>query len=216
MKKSSNIFLLFLLIGLGAYAVYYKGQWENRILKQVIQRLEADSRAAEVVVANVDKDDQGRETTTIKFIEYSSDGQALEPKFFTFHGNLIQFQSLVIRFDDIKIRKGDALKGKSAYLFWKVFHLAGVETEEFEINPVDEVPSGYQVAGNDNLFEKTLWKQFWDYALDEKEAKSGDIKNAQVEAPGTRFLPGYLYTIKIEHDGGLRIDSVKIPPILQK
>ncbi len=33
------------------------------------------------------------------------------------------------------------------------------------------------------------------------------IKNAQIEAPGTMFVPGNLYTIKIEHDGGLRIEE---------
>jgi hypothetical protein len=33
------------------------------------------------------------------------------------------------------------------------------------------------------------------------------IKNAQIEAPGTKFVPGLIYTIKIEHDGGLRIDA---------
>ena len=48
----------------------------------------------------------------------------------------------------------------------------------------------------------------------EGAAKLG-IKNAQIEAPGTKFLPGYLYTLKIEHDGGLRIDTSTIPPIMR-
>ena len=33
-------------------------------------------------------------------------------------------------------------------------------------------------------------------------------------APGTKFVPGKLYTIKIEHDGGLRIDVSPLPEIL--
>ena len=41
------------------------------------------------------------------------------------------------------------------------------------------------------------------------------IKNAQIEAPGTKFIKGILYTLKIEHDGGLRIDAQPLPKILQ-
>ena len=41
------------------------------------------------------------------------------------------------------------------------------------------------------------------------------IKNAQIEAPGTRFVPGMLYTVKIEHDGGMRIDAQTLPLILK-
>ena len=57
----------------------------------------------------------------------------MEPRYFTFSGNIIQFQSLVIRFDDEFVRKGDPLRGRSAYIFWKVFLLDGKNTQEFEI-----------------------------------------------------------------------------------
>ncbi len=33
--------------------------------------------------------------------------------------------------------------------------------------------------------------------------------------PGSLFLPEYLYTLKIEHDGGLRIDSRLVSNILR-
>ncbi len=41
------------------------------------------------------------------------------------------------------------------------------------------------------------------------------IKNAQIEAPGSMFLPGTIYTLKIEHDGGIRIDAEPVPEILK-
>jgi hypothetical protein len=113
------------------------------------------------------------------------------------------------------IRNADELKGKSVYLFWKVFMLAGKNTEEFEINKINEIPIGYKIKELKDPFERELWQRFWEYALDPETASSGGIKNAQIEAPGTKFLPGYLYTIKIEHDGGLRIDAQKLPAILQ-
>lgn len=189
---------------------------ENAMLKEVINRLEATSRVAQVLVTNVNFDEQSQKTlTTIKFLEFDSRNKPLEPKYFTFTGNIIQFQSLVVRFDDIKIRQADKLRGKSAYLFTKVFLLDGKDTQAFEINKVSEIPSGYRVDKKGSPFEKKIWENFWRYALNPDHAKSMGIKNAQIEAPGTVFVPGMLYTLRIEHDGGLRIDAELLPEILK-
>ena len=192
-------------------------QRENQLLKKVIERLTADSRVAEVMVTNVRRDPKTKKTyTTIKFLEYDTKLNPLEPKHFTFSGNIIQFQSLVIRFDDFYVKKGDPLKGKSAYLFMKAFTLKDKGAEVFNISEINEVPLGYAVDNEVTKLELKLWKKFWQYALDPKKAKRAGIKNAQIEAPGTKFIPGMIYTIKIEHDGGLRIDANPIPPILTK
>ena len=66
-----------------------------------------------------------------------------------------------------------------------------------------------------NYFEQKLWENFWGYALDSSAAKRVGVKNAQIEAPGTRFIPGLIYTIKIEHNGGIRIESAPTPKILE-
>lgn len=189
---------------------------ENQLLKKIIERLTADSRVAEVIVTNVLRDSEGKKTyTTIKFLEYDTNLKPLEPKYFTFSGNVIQFQSMVIRFDDFYVKKGHPLKGKSAYLFIKAFMLTDKGAEMFDITKINEVPSGYKVEGAKNPFEAKLWQKFWEYALNPIEAKRIGIKNAQIEAPGTRFIPGMIYTIKIEHDGGLRIDSKPLSPVLK-
>lgn len=210
--------LLVILIAVISYNFIKAKLYENRILKEVIQRLEADSRIAEVLVTNVKYDERDKKLkTTIKFLEYSAQGETLEPKYFTFSGNIIQFQSLVIRFDDMRVRAGDKLRGKSAYLFWKVFMLDGKNTQEYDITAPGAVPEGYEVTGdnNSNDFEKRLWSRFWRYALDNESAKKAGIKNAQIEAPGTMFMPGILYTVTIEHDGGMRIDTSPLPEILK-
>ena len=188
---------------------------QDKVLNEIIARLQADSRIAEVLVTGVNFDEESHQTfTTIKFLEYNSSGKPLEPKYFTFSGNIIQFQSLVIRFDDIYIRNGDKLRGKSAYLFLKAFMLDGKNTQEFDITKESEIPAGYKVSDKIDPYETKLWKEFWTYALDPEKAKHSGIKNAQIEAPGTLFVPGNLYTIKIEHDGGIRIDASKLSPIL--
>ena len=113
------------------------------------------------------------------------------------------------------IRKGDRLRGKSAYLFWKVFILDGENTQEYEITKAFQVPQGYKIEGIKDPFEEKLWRKFWEYALHPEKAGKTGIKNAQIEAPGTMFIPGTLYTIKIEHDGGMRIDVTPLPAILK-
>ena len=189
---------------------------ENQILQQIIERLSADSRIAEVLVTQVKTDlSSGKDYTTIKFLEYDTNSRPLAPKYFTFSGNIIQFQSLVIRFDDEYVKKGHSFKGKSAYLFMKVFSLKEKGAEVFEVNQVNEVPTGYKIEGAKNEFEEKLWREFWVYALNPQEAKKIGVKNAQIEAPGTKFIPGMIYTIKIEHDGGMRIDSLPLPEILK-
>ncbi len=218
MKTIRNIFFILLIAGASIflYQLYNKFVRENAVLKQVITRLEADSRVAEVLVTGVNFDEaEQKNFTTIKLLEYDAQGLPLEPKYFTFSGNIIQFQSLVIRFDDIKIREGDQLKGKSAFIFWKVFLLDGKNTQEYEITKMNSIPDGYKVKDLNDPFEANLWQQFWAYALDPSKAKGEGIKNAQIEAPGTMFVPGKLYTIKIEHDGGLRIDVSDLPQILK-
>ena len=189
---------------------------ETAVLKQIIARLEADSRAAEVLVTGVNYSEAEQKTyTTIKFLEYDSRGNPLEPKYFTFSGNIIQFQSLVVRFDDMSVRQADRLRGKSVYLFWKVFMLDGKNTQEYPVTRINEVPEGYKLEAGENFVETRFWASFWEYALDPRAARPAGIKNAQIEAPGTMFVPGILYTIKIEHDGGLRIDASPLAGILR-
>lgn len=208
-------FILAVLVLSGLFYIV-RSLREDQMLRKVIERLTAESRVAEAIVTEVRFDPRTRKAyTTIKFLEYDTELRPLSPKYFTFSGNTIQFQSMVVRFDDYFVKRGHPLKGKSAYLFIKAFMLTDKGAEVFEINRINEIPSGYKVEGVRNDFQRKLWQKFWKYALEPKEAKRTGIKNAQIEAPGTKFIPGMVYTIKIEHDGGLRIDSQPVPSILK-
>ncbi len=203
------IILFFIFVG------YFKFR-EFLTFRGIIHNLKADSRIAEVLVTDSRVDEFTRiYTTTIKFLEYDVKGKPLEPKFFTFDGNLIQFQTLVVRFDDKYIEEGHRMKGKSIFLFLKCFVLKGKDTQERVITPVEEVPEGYRVGDPPSAFEKQVWRRFWQYALDPQKRSRVGIKNAQVEAPGSVFVPGTIYTLMIENDGGIRIDTRPIPEILK-
>jgi hypothetical protein len=217
MRLMRRILKILILCAIIFSVSYVLKTWrENVVLRKVIERLSADSRIAEVVVTDVKFNPQTKKTyTTIKFLEYDTQSKPLLPKYFTFSSNIIQFQSLVIRFDDFYVKRGHPLKGKSAYLFMKVFVLKDNGAEVFEINKINKVPSGYRIEERVTVFEERLWQKFWQYALDPQEAKKMGIKNAQIEAPGTKFIPGILYTLKIEHDGGMRVDASRLPDILK-
>jgi len=219
--KTSKLFNL-VSVGILAVAVVLAGvgvnQWiqKERVLRKIIERLHGQTRRAAVLVTKSEYDETAKKIkTTIKFLEYDALGKPLEPKYFTFSGNVIQFQSLVIRFSDKFVEAGDRLRGKSAALFMKAFVLDGANTQEFEITQAYEVPGGYKISAQTDKFEKELWREFWDYALDSKKREHAGIKNAQIEAPGSMFLPGTIYTLNIEHDGGLRIDASPVPEILK-
>jgi len=219
--KISKIFN-WISIGILTLAVALAGigvnQWirKERVLRKIIERLHAETRKADVLVTKSEFDEATKKIkTTIKFLEYDAQGKPLEPKYFTFQGNVIQFQSLVIRFNDKLVEAGDRLRGKSAAFFMKAFVLDGSDTQMFDITKTDEVPGGYRVFETANEFEIKLWQEFWNYALDPKKREHAGVKNAQIEAPGSMFLPGTIYTLVIEHDGGLRIDASPVPEILK-
>ncbi len=217
-SKIFNIVSIVILAAAVAMAGIGVSRWiqKERVLRKIIERLHADSRVAEVLVTKSEFDEATKKIhTTIKFLEYDADGRPLEPKYFTFRGNIIQFQALVIRFNDQLVEAGDRLRGKSVAFFMKAFVLEGAETQEFDITKVQEVPGGYRLSGKTDEFEAKLWREFWDYALDPQKRDRAGVKNAQIEAPGSMFLPGTIYTLKIEHDGGLRIDASPVPEILK-
>ena len=161
-------------------------------MRNIVKNLTAESRIAEVLVVESKLDEFTRKyTTTIKFLEYDVKGKPLKPKYFTFKGNLIQFQTLVVRFNDKDVEQGHRLKGKSIYLFLKAFVLEAEKTQEFEITPVYAIspkngkkeyaiPEGYRVGDPPNYFEREIWAKFWQYALDPDMRKRTGVKNAQI------------------------------------
>ncbi|MCX5681420.1 MAG: hypothetical protein NT079_03975, partial [Candidatus Omnitrophica bacterium] len=179
LMKSIVVLMLITIILYAGYYFYNKYVYEKKILEQIVERLKADSRIAEVLVTNVVYyPASDTNTTTIKFLEFDSLGKPLAPKYFTFSGNIIQFQSLVVRFADSLVATGDPLRGKSVYLFWKAFVLNGANTKEYVITPINEIPQGYKIEGLSSLLEDGIWKNFWAYALNPKKAVSAGIKNA--------------------------------------
>jgi hypothetical protein len=212
-----------LLLALGAIAAggwwFYQGRQEVEVLKQIVSRLTAEERVAEVAVQDITEDAEGRmQKIRLKIVEIASGNQTLQPVYCDFSLNdVVHFEALVIRLNDELIMDGE---GKSIHLFRRAFALDddGKTYESCVINRPREIPGGYKLDSNDPKVlevERLYWSKFWDYALDEKQRKRAGVKTAQIEAPATRFVKDKYYRIYLEHDGGLRIEAKPVPEVLK-
>jgi hypothetical protein len=212
-----------MLLALGAIAAggwwFYQGRQEVEVLKQIVSRLTAEERVAEVAVQEIVEGAEGKmEKIRLKIVEIVSGNQPQKPIYCEFSVNdVVHFEALVIRLNDELIMEG---KGKSIHIFRRAFALDddGNTYESCVINKPKEIPGGYKLDGTDPKaleVERLYWNKFWEYALDEKKRKSAGVKTAQIEAPATRFVRDKYYRIYLEHDGGLRIEAKPVPEVLK-
>lgn len=174
---------------------------ELRRLREVIDRLQAERRIAEVHVLR-----QDARTTTFRFREVRPDGAPLHERDFTIEGDVVYFDALVIKFEHAYVERGDHLRGRSLYLFERVF---GEHQEPAQGFRLDEgVPIAYRVNGQGGApskFEQELWADFWKYALDPQAARAKGIRVAQGEAVRTKLRLGMVYRLTIEAAGGINV-----------
>jgi hypothetical protein len=217
LKRLLALLLLALLGALGLW--YWQGEHEKEILRQIVSRLTAEQRVAEVVVEDLVPGPDGRPTQlTLKILELDPSGKPLEPRRCTFTKNdVIHFEALVVRLDDRLVMEGE---GHSVHLFRRAFALSPQDNtyEACDINRPDEVPGGYALKSTDRAVSETearFWRTFWELALDEERRQQAGVKNAQIEAPATRFVPEMVYRLVLEADGGLTIQASPVPAILK-
>jgi len=217
LKRGVALLLLVLLGALGLWI--WQGIREKDILRQIVSRLTAEQRVAEVVVEDLVPGPDGRPAQlTLKILELDPAGKPLEPRRCTFTKNdVIHFEALVVRLDDRLVMEGE---GRSVHLFRRAFALSPKDNtyEACDINRPDEVPGGYALRSADREVsegEARFWRTFWELALDEERRQQAGVKNAQIEAPATRFVPEMVYRLVLEADGGLSIQASPVPAILK-
>jgi hypothetical protein len=226
-KKKTGFFgwikriLVLAILAAAAFGGWSLYEWyrEREVLRQIVARLTAEEKVAEVWVEDYRKAPDGRmEKLRLKVMEYGRDGKPLPPVFCEFTTNdVVHFEALVIRLDDAIVMDG---RGKSVHLFRRAFALddSGNTYQSCDITRPMAVPGGYRLEGagpREREIEERYWKKFWELALDEGARRSAGVKNAQIEAPATRFVPGRLYRLSLEADGGLTIQPGTVPQILQ-
>jgi len=182
-------------------------QEEKKVLQQVVQRLSDEKRVADVLVTD-QKVVNGVPHTTLLLVEYDKSGQPLPAKSFEVMGTQAHVDALVIKFDRHFVGEGDPLRGHSVALFQRIYgdheNPAGAQ----RIDEPGKIPLVYRGADpRVSEFEQELWRDFWRLADDEQYRKSMGVRVAQGDGVWRPFEPGKLYTITLQTDGGLIINS---------
>jgi hypothetical protein len=180
-----------------------------RQLQEVVTRLNAEYRVAQIIVHDQTVDAEGRTLTTLEFREVSRDNELLPPISATLVGTEVYFESLVIKFQNQYVEQGDALRGKSIILFRRMFGSGtapddGVPIDRNASNP-NGIPDVYRVSKQPSELEVDLWNKFWFYANNTKEAAAKGVRVMQLEAIGTRVEPSRVYELRVENDGGMSL-----------
>lgn len=216
-KRLMALSLLGLAVAAGWW--YFQYQREAQVLREIIDRFTAERRVADVWVESISpKETGGRPKLRLKILEYDSENRPLEPTYCTFSlNNVIHFEALVVRLSDEIVKGGE---GRSIHLFRRAFALddRGNTYESCLLSQPMEVPGGYSLRSSDRTvseIEARIWRTFWELALDEGRRSAAGVKNAQIEAPATRFQPDKIYRLKLEADGGLYIEAKPVPEILK-
>ena len=192
-------------------------QQENEKLANVAERLQTERRVADILVTDQRRDPGGTLHTTLLFVEYGRNGEALPPKRFEVVGDRVHVETQLIKFDRGFVAEGDPLRGKSIALFTSVY---GSATPPDEGQPVDEpgrAPLIYR--GTDprqSEFEQELWADFWNLMASTEYANSKGVRVAQGETVWGIFSPDKLYTITLESAGGLSLTNRPLEPIYQE
>ena len=180
----------------------------NEHLRQVVKHLSAERRVADVIVTEQSVSPQGKPRTTLLFVEYARDGSPLPAKRFTFEGVQAHVDAMVVKFDGRYVDDRDPLRGHSVALFTRLFGDKQTPEQAHRIDEPGQIPAVYRGADpRVSEFEQELWRDFWRLADDEAYRKSMGVRVAQGEGVWRPFEPGKLYTISLDHGGGLNVKS---------
>jgi hypothetical protein len=185
---------------------------QNEELKVRNQLLKVDDRVARINV--LDQSGQGDDlTTTFEFVEYDEKGKLIGlPKQFQVQGDRIYVDYLVVKWQDEMVETGDPLRGKSIYLFHRIFGEHQKPSEGFRLDAPGEIPAPYRSGGEMSDFEKKIWRNFWDVANDPEKLQELRARSASGEAPSMKVVDGGQYKLEIRASGGISFTAEEIPP----
>ena len=188
-------------------AELHREQQRTAELRQIVKRLEAERRVADVIVTD-QQTVNGTLHTSILFVEYAADGSALPAKRFTIEGKTAHLDAMVIKFDGKFVEQNDPLRGHSVALFTRIYGENQSPAEGFPVDVPGEVPEAYRTTDPAiGEFQKGLWRNFWKLADDPSYRATMGVRIAQGEGVWRPFEPDRLYTLTLDCNGGLNIRS---------
>lgn len=217
---------LLILLGTGGFLAYEKFTEEQARFAalaaeseergRIIDRLTRSSRVAQTMVVKRWTEADGRVLTKIRFVETDDEQNELSRKDLIVEGETVYFDALVLKFDQELVGQADELRGKSILLFRRIFgeHQKPSEGIKLDEGGDEGVPDIYRVDDDPSPLEVALWRDFWKFANDPDAAAAAGVRVAQGEAPYTKMEEGKIYTLSLDHSGGLNIGASSVPAVM--
>ena len=223
------LFLGVMVVGGAAGLVHYerkhsvelklrRAEERNDQLRQIVRRLHAERRVADIIVTEQKPGPDGQLRTTLLFVEYSRDGSTPLPgKRFTVEGKTAHIDAMVVKFEGRFVEENDPLRGGSIALFTRLYGDRQTPEQAHRIDEPGKIPAVYRGADPQvTQFEQALWADFWKLADDPSYRKEMGVRVVQGEGLWGPFEPGKLYTISVESNGGLNLVSEPLKQIYRE
>jgi hypothetical protein len=196
---------------------------EIEYLRNVASRLTLETRVARLIVVGRETDEAGRIVREVEFIEIDPDGEPMPGRRFRLVGDRVHVDAKVIKFADEYVAEGDELRGRSLYVWDRIYGSATEPENGLMLDPVDAAPSAYvgedlSAIGLDEGrrdFEAELWADFMRLARDSDYAAEQGVRVAQGEGVNGDLEMGFIYELTIESDGGLSLYSRAMDPTIR-
>jgi hypothetical protein len=175
-------------------------------LNLALRLLKVDHRLAEIRVLDQTKNDDGKITTKLQFVEVGDDGKPIDaPRELTIDGDLAYIDAWVVKYHDKLVESGNPLGATSVCLFRRIFGETQKPADGFPLDRNGEQPIVYRHGEQVTDRERQIWSQFWDYANNPTLAEQAGVRAAHGEAPSIKLRPGKLYRLELRASGGLTI-----------
>jgi len=193
---------------------------EKQALKELVTRISAESRLADIVVTR-QRTVEGVLESTLLFVEMTKDGKPLSPREFTVRGKNIHIDHLLVKFRNEFVEAGDSLRGKSIALFDKIYGDAETPAQGHRIDaPQDQavrIPEVYRGSSPATLeFETKLWANFWRLFSDDSFRSAQGVEVVQGQGVFGPFTPGVRYSLTLSNSGGITLRQEPIPQIYRE
>ncbi len=193
-----------------AEATIKEREAEIETLELSLALLKVDHRLAklEVLSQSSPTPENPEVRTVLRFTEFSEDGEALgEPQEITIKGTTVYVETLVVKFLDSYVERGDSLRGTSICLFKRIF---GDDEAPNDGQVIDSIGDRPLVYAGDNVpapLHTEIWNRFWDYANDSELAAQIGVRAVHGEAPFIETRVGRTYVLELRSSGGLSITT---------
>ena len=209
LPKGLPTFLIAVAVGGPLIYLGIKSYWQEHEIQKLLQAnafLKMSKRMA--VISDIKKSEEnGVVKTTFTFTELDPSEEPYGPKReFTIEGRCLYIDSMVIKFEDKYIEKGDDFKGKALCLIRRLFSEKQRPDDGFPIDPEGQTP---QACVSDNArfqqFQETLWAEFWKLAQDPEYAHKKGVRATHGSAPYMQLEEGATYKLEMRTTGELTI-----------